>query len=489
MVLRTLLGQLDPDHHRTALILNPCLSPPELLQSINREFGIPTQSSNVFTLVQALSTFLIRENAARRIVVLGIDEVQNLEPSVLEQVRLISNLETEKKKLIQIILSGPLEFLQILNRKDMLQLRQRITVHCHLQPMDFQDTMGYITRRLQVAGRRSGPIFSKGALRRIYRYSRGLPRLINTACDKVLLTGYAQDMARITPQIAAAGIKNIVKGTVSHSRGRLLILIPASGLVATLFSACAYFAWPGSGDPFKFPLPGEAAGTLIKKYPIPAGEEISRDLAVELGKLPEAQSVRMTFNTLAELWKARPVPEGGNWNPYQSLERAAQERDLRVYRFSSSLGALVRMDYPAALEIPLPGSEGKRFLSLVGTENQKLLVSPPIAGRSSFSFSELEKRWAGRGFLLWKDPLHLQERIFPGAMGDSITQFQDLLKEAGAYNGPLTGVYDENTLSAVKKFQASRGIEQNGTSGSQTLMLLYGSLPRFEFPNLAGTKR
>jgi general secretion pathway protein A len=147
------------------------------------------------------------------------------------------------------------------------------------------------------------------------------------------------------------------------------------------------------------------------------------------------------------------------------------------------------MDYPAALEIPLPGSEGKRFLSLVGTENQKLLVSPPIAGRSSFSFSELEKRWAGRGFLLWKDPLHLQERIFPGAMGDSITQFQDLLKEAGAYNGPLTGVYDENTLSAVKKFQASRGIEQNGTSGSQTLMLLYGSLPRFEFPNLAGTKR
>jgi general secretion pathway protein A len=170
--------------------------------------------------VQELSTFLIRENAARRIVVLGIDEVQNLEPSVLEQLRLISNLETERKKLIQIILSGPPEFLQILNRKDMLQLRQRITVHYHLQPMDFQDTMGYITRRLQVAGRRSGPIFSKGALRRIYRYSHGLPRLINTACDKVLLTGYAQDMARITPQIAAAEIKNIKKGTASHSRGR-----------------------------------------------------------------------------------------------------------------------------------------------------------------------------------------------------------------------------------------------------------------------------
>jgi len=487
-VLRTLFSQLDPNQHRTALIFNPCLSPPDLLQNINQAFGIPTQSANVFTLVEALSTFLIRENAERRIVVLGIDEVQNLEPSVLERVRLISNLETETKKLIQIVLSGPPELLQILSRKDLLQLRQRIAVHCHLQPMDFQDTVGYITRRLQAAGRRGGGIFSKGALQRIYRYSRGVPRLVNEACDKILLAGYAQNTTRITPRIAAAEIRNMKKGAVSNARRRLPILIPAS-VFATLLSAGIYFAWQGSADLFNPRLAGEATGMLAKKYPVPAGEELSRDLAAELGKLSEAESARRAFNALAGIWKARPVPVDGNWNPYQSLDRAAQERDLRLYRFSSSLGALVRIGYPAALEIALPGLDGKRFLSLVGAEKEKLLITPPIAGRSSLSFGEMEKHWAGQGFLLWKDPLNLHGRISPGATGDSIRELQGLLKEAGAYNGPLSGVFDENTLSAFKKFQASRGIEQNGVAESQTLMLLYRSLPRFEFPNLAGRQR
>jgi general secretion pathway protein A len=487
-VLRTLFSQLAPDHHRTALIFNPCLSPPELLQRINRAFGIPTQSSNVFTLVEALSAFLIRENAERRIVVLGIDEVQNLEPSVLEQVRLISNLETERKKLIQIVLSGPPEFLHILSRKDLLQLRQRIAVHYHLQPMDFQDTVGYIARRLQVAGRRGGAIFSKGALRRIYRYSRGVPRLVNEACDKILLAGYAQNKARITPRIAATEIRNMKKGAASHTRRRLLILIPTS-VFAILLAVGIYLAWQGSAGLFNPRLPSEAAGVLTKKYPVPAGEEFSRDLAAELGRLSEAESARRAFNTLAGLWKARPVPVDGNWSPYQSLDRAAQERDLRLYRFSSSLGTVVRIGYPAALEIGFPGLEGKRFLSLVGAEDEKLLIAPPIAGKSSFSFEEMEKHWAGQGLLLWKDPLNLQGRISPGAMGDSIRQLQSLLQEAGAYTGPLTGVFDGKTLAALKKFQASRGIDQNGTAESQTLMLLYRSLPRFDFPNLAGRQR
>jgi len=487
-VLRTLFAQLDPDQHRTALIFNPCLSPPDLLQSINRGFGIPIQSSDVSALVEALSTFLIRENAEKRTVVLGIDEVQNLEPSVLEQVRLISNLETERKKLIQIVLSGPPEFLKILSRNDLLQLRQRIAVHYHLEPMDFQDTVGYITRRLQAAGRRGGGIFSKGALRRIYRYSRGIPRLVNEACDKMLLAGYAQNTTRITPRIAAAEIRNMKKGAISHTRRRLLILIPAS-VFATLLAAGIYFAWQGSADLVNPRFPGEAADRLPPKYPAPAGEEFSRNLAAELGKLSEAESARRAFNTLAGLWKARPVPVDGNWNPYQFLDRAAQERDLRFYRFSSSLGTLVRIGYPAALEIVLPGLEGKRFLSLVGAENEKLLITPPIAGRSSFSFGEMEKHWAGQGFLLWKDPLNLQGRISPGARGDSIRELQGLLKEAGAYPGPLNGVLDENTLTAFKKFQASRGIDQNGMAESQTLMVLYRSLPRFEFPNLAGRQR
>jgi general secretion pathway protein A len=168
----------------------------------------------------------------------------------------------------------------------------------------------------------------------------------------------------------------------------------------------------------------------------------------------------------------------------KEIERAALDRELRLYRFSGNLGALLRIDYPAVLELTLPGVPGKRFVSLVGMENEQLLVDPPIAGRRSFSFSELEKHWSGQGFLLWKDPLNLLISVSPGSRGEHIKRLQGLLKEAGVYSRPLTGVYDGDTLSAVKGFQSSRGIEQDGIVGGQTLMLLYRSIDRFEVPGL-----
>ncbi len=206
-VLRALLSQLDADHHRTALIFNPSLSPTELLQNINREFGISNNTSNNSSLLESLNQFLLQQNTEGRTVVLVIDEAQDLETSVLEQIRLISNLETDKEKLIQIVLSGQSELLQILERNEMRQLSQRITVRYHLQPMDFIDTVHYIHHRLEVAGGKGDVVFSEGALKRIYRYSRGLPRLINVACDRALLTGYTRDTTRISSKVTAEGLK------------------------------------------------------------------------------------------------------------------------------------------------------------------------------------------------------------------------------------------------------------------------------------------
>jgi hypothetical protein len=141
------------------------------------------------------------------------------------------------------------------------------------------------------------------------------------------------------------------------------------------------------------------------------------------------------------------------------------------------------------LELTMPGTQGKRFISLVGTENEHLLIDPPIAGRRSLSFSELEKHWSGQGFLLWKDFSNLLTNISPGSKGDQIKRLQDLLREVGAYSRPLTGVYDNDTLTAVKEFQSSKGIEQDGIVGGQTLMFLYRSIDRFEVPTLtAGQK-
>ncbi|MGO9136868.1 MAG: AAA family ATPase [Syntrophales bacterium] len=484
-VLRSLLNQLDADHYRTAVIFNPCLSPPELLQNINREFGISARSSNRGDLLDSLNSFLLQQNTEGRTVVLAIDEVQDLKTQVLEQIRLISNLETDKEKLIQIVLSGQPEFIRILKKKEMRQLSQRITVRYNLKPMDSEDTVRYIDHRLEVAGGRGGVIFSKGALKKIYGYSRGVPRLINTACDRALLAGYTRDTAKISYRIAAAGISDMRKNVTAHKRKRHLILIPAFAIFAALFAVGVFYTWDDFTNRFNASQNIVASENQSKEPPVATGEDFSRAIAAELGNITEAESNRRTFNKLAGAWNVPPVPESASFDDFNKMERAARDRGLRIYVFSGSLGGLLNINCPAALELTLPGIAGKRFISLIRMENGHFLVDPQISGRISLSPSEIEKHWAGQGYLLWKDHLNLLMRLSPGAEGKKIKRLQSLLKEAGAYSGTFTGAYDSNTVSAIKKFQAAQGIKQDGIVGAQTLILLYRSRDRFEAPRLA----
>jgi len=482
-VLRTLLGQLNPDHHRTALILNPCLTVPELLQNINREFGLAASSSTGGSL-DALNQFLLQQNSEGRTVVLIIDEAQNLEAPVLEQIRLISNLETDREKLIQIVLSGQPEFGQILKRNEMRQLSQRIVVRYHLQPMDFRDTVHYIHHRLKVAGGSNGFIFSSGALKRIYRYSKGLPRLVNAACDMALMAAYSRDAAKVSARIAEAGVKDLRKNRAASSQKKRLVLIPAFALLAALIAMGAYLTRLDFVTPSVTPPPKVKEEQTIKKHTI-SGEEFFRAMATHLGGLSESESARRAFNALAGIWKVPPVPEILDLDPFKGMESAAFDRGLRLYRYSGNLGSLVRIDYPAALELSLPGVPGKRFVSLVGTEDGQFLIDPPIEGRESLSFNEVEKYWSGQALFLWKDSLNLIKSVAPGSRGDRVKEVQGLLKEAGVYDKPFTGIYNADTLSAVKEFQASKGIQQDGIVGGQTLMFLYRSIDRFQAPRLS----
>lgn len=484
-VLRSLMSQLDTDHYRTAMIFNPCLSPPELLQNITREFGISARSSNSGDLLDALNTFLLEQNAAGRTVVLAIDEVQDLETQVLEQIRLISNLETDKEKLIQIVLSGQPEFVQILKKKEIRQLSQRITVRYHLKPMDFEDTVRYIGHRLEVAGGRGGVIFSRPALKRIYGYSRGVPRLINAACDRALLAGYTRDTARISYRVAAAGIRDMKKDAAARARRRHPILIPAFAVFAALVAAGAFYTWDDFANRFHASQNIGAAENQTKEAADAAGEDFSRAVAADLGSITESESNRRAFNKLAVCWNVPPVPESIYFDDFNKMERAARDRGLRIYSFSGSMTALLRINYPAALELTLPGISGKRFLSLVRMENGQCLVDPQISGRRFLSSGETEKHWSGQGYLLWKDHLNLLAHMPPGAGGEQTKRLQRLLKEAGTYSGPLTGAYDKNTLSAVRQFQSLNGIKEDGVVGAETLILLYRSSDRFGAPRLA----
>jgi general secretion pathway protein A len=214
-VLRTLLTQLDPEKYRSALIFNPCRSGDQLLAGICREFGVTPDERNSFGYLDALNLFLLDQHAAGRTVVLVIDEAQNLTPDVLEQVRMISNLETVHTKLIQIILAGQPELNDVLSRHDLRQLNQRITVRCHLTPMGMRDTAEYIRHRLKVSGYRNPGLFSSGAVKRIYRYSRGVPRLVNIACEQALVMAWTQESSSVTPAIAA----QVIVGA-GHRAGR-----------------------------------------------------------------------------------------------------------------------------------------------------------------------------------------------------------------------------------------------------------------------------
>jgi general secretion pathway protein A len=202
-VLRTLLTQLDPDKYRSALIFNPCLSGEQLLASVCREFHVEPDEGSSLGCLDALNLYLLDQHAEGRTVVLVIDEAQNLAPDVLEQVRMISNLETVHNKLIQIVLAGQPELNEVLNRHDLRQLNQRISVRCHLTPMGKRDTGDYIRHRLKVSGCRLSGVFSSGAVSRIFRFSRGVPRLINIACEQALVMAWTQENRTVTPAIAA----------------------------------------------------------------------------------------------------------------------------------------------------------------------------------------------------------------------------------------------------------------------------------------------
>lgn len=196
-ICRAMLGKLDRETNRIALILNPQLSDVELLQTINAEFGIECESTSKRELLNALNHFLLDEYRNDRNVVLIIDEAQQLGPDALEQVRLISNLETESAKLIQIALVGQPELADILDLPELEQLNQRITVRYHIQPLTLEEISEYISHRIKVAGGSSEITFHKKAIRRIYEYSGGVPRRVNVISDRALLVAFVREKKEI----------------------------------------------------------------------------------------------------------------------------------------------------------------------------------------------------------------------------------------------------------------------------------------------------
>lgn len=205
---RALLEQLGPDYS-TALILNPVLNPELLVKAIAMEFGLRVKELDLLETIAEINTFLLNQMEHDRDSVLIIDEAQNLTPELLEQVRLLSNLETDDRKLLQIVLMGQPELRERLNHPSLRQLRQRITVRYHLSPLKQFELSQYVQHRLQVSGAKGPPFFTLPALWRIFSYSKGIPRLVNAICDKCLLAGFVQHSERITFGLVGRAVREL----------------------------------------------------------------------------------------------------------------------------------------------------------------------------------------------------------------------------------------------------------------------------------------
>lgn len=214
---RFFLGQL-PKNVKTAFILNPYFSEIQLLEAIINDFGLKVRNKSRLSFVWELNRFLLSESESGNNVVLIVDEAQNLKPSALEQVRLLSNLETEKDKLMQIVLIGQPELNRKLDLYDLRQLQQRIMVRCHITPLEENELNDYINHRLNIAGSDESIKFTEETLKIISDFSCGIPRLVNIICDRALLAGFVAETKTIDPDIINKCIKELNTYSDKHNR-------------------------------------------------------------------------------------------------------------------------------------------------------------------------------------------------------------------------------------------------------------------------------
>ncbi|BCG48147.1 Peptidoglycan-binding domain 1 protein [Citrifermentans bremense] len=468
-MVRTLLNQLDPETYRTALIFNPTLSPLGLLQEVNSEFGLNCDSCDMRELHTTLNAYLLEENRAGRTVVLVIDEAQNLSVEVLEQVRLISNLETDSDKLIQIVLVGQPELNALLSREELRQLDQRITVRYHLRPMGFDDTCAYVRHRIRFAANGQEPLtFSLGALRRIFKFSGGLPRLINGVCDRALLLAYTKERKEVSTEMAALAIADLRKSLPRRRRAVPMKALSA-GVALCILAVAGFSVLSGSL------LPTEPA--TLETTPA-----LSREAALAgLAAAPEQQNLLASMNAVLAAWQA-PAAQATPGQP-ATLRGLARQRGMTATKVSGNLDALARLDAPALLHVAVPGG-GERLVALLSIDRDSVGVAPAIAGKNRLTRAELAQIWSGGATVLWKDFHGISSRGKAADKAAGVKLLQELLKQVGCYDGAVNGVFSVQTQGGVAEFQRREQLTADGKLGGQTLMMLYRRAGGFFPPGL-----
>ena len=499
---RTLLQQV-PETADVAVILNPQLSRNEFLSAICEELGVPlpNAANNLKTLTNALNAYLLKNHADGRRTILIVDEAQNLRVDVLEQVRLLTNLETSKQKLLQIILIGQPELRDMLSRNDLRQLAQRITGRYHLEPLSREETRTYIDHRLKVAGALS-PIFTPRAKRELYRLSQGVPRMINVIADRAMLGAFASESHEITPEILRQAAREVFGGK-RRSRATWPVWTRRAAIAGTAVIAVLGIAWAwlystgpdareaslnddpaaesvGVGDgPANLVvpdigLPDAGPGAPDEGAALPRGR-----LADALEKYAGSLTTDSAFNNLFALWNVDYVT---------GTSRAcgqAQEHDLYCLFQRGSLAQVKRLDRPVILTLR-DGESRQHRVVLAGLNDREAVVR--VADETiRVSLAELADYWFGEYLALWRPQSGEAKDLVPGIRDNGIRWLRASLSEIqGAPADPLdSDIYDAELEERVREYQRTRRLTVDGLVGYQTQIAINSDLKAVERPRLA----
>lgn len=481
-VSRCLLGQL-PDNTDTAFILNPSLTELELLATLCDELKISYgDNPTLKQLTDHLSRFLLANHSKGRNTVLIIDEAQHLRPAVLEQLRLLTNLETDTKKLLQVILIGQPELQLLLKRQELRQLAQRITARYHLLPLNEDEIALYVLHRLQVAGRFE-PLFTRKAVNVLQKYSGGIPRLINLLCERSLMAGYAQSRVPIDHHMVRQAAAEVL-GEEEPTQNRYLWPTATAAALCVAFSVSYWLFTDKSVNTVPASnLVSESVPTNVASLNAQTlGGEGVVDKSVKPTNQPSGQTSipdpnQRLLNEAISQSRNIDTAFAGLFNvwgkvPYKDLTacQSAVEQGLACYQQQGNWMSLTRLNYPAVVYL-IDDNQQDFYGAVLAIEGEQLLLQ---LGEQQLW---VDRAWFNQHFsgtfeILWQAPnlpmMDISQKSSPG-------QFQWLengLAHVNNRSARRVNQFDVQLENDLKTFQSQHGLKADGIAGNQTLVRL-----------------
>ncbi|MDO8466134.1 MAG: AAA family ATPase [Gallionella sp.] len=459
-VCRCLLEQI-PESCDVAYIFNPKQTVEELLSTICAEFGIacPPGNTSVKMYVDCINAYLLDAHARGRHTVLIIDEAQNLSADVLEQMRLLTNLETSQRKLLQIILIGQPELAVILARPELRQLAQRIIARYHLGSLGKQEVAAYVQHRLVISGMQR-QLFPAALMGKLYRLSGGIPRIVNVLCDRALLGAYVQGKERVDRATLMQAAREVFHNPAAQPRSILRPFLLAGLLASTVLAAEMY--QPVSQSPAQ----SRISAKPITAKPVKALPVIPATLEWPAAE-PLAHSKTVAFTALFQAWGAE----------YQGKDEClqAEAMGLSCRTARGGLNELRQTNRPAALL--MRDKQGQEFYATLMRLDDHSATFTIGTETRVVALGALAEQWTGHYTLLWRMPPVAHKNIRQGEGGADVEWLGNQLAQLHGKTAETTKgqIFDEAMMRQVKQFQLAQGLIPDGFVGYQTVMRLSGA--------------